>query len=219
MIVTIPFFPGLTDYERLKVSINQRGRNDGHHLLVLSRRVDEETAMEFEESVSEMFSSSTHRAVDPPREPGRFAMSNEMLRQALTFLNGASPRPGEVQDVTLLYFDPSLRVSKKGWADRIQSEYFAKGAPQVLAVQKIQTNKMKVPWGSVLFSKDYVDRSALLAHLPGSEHWREYLRHEIGKVMVNSKTLFPRGEESVLSQAFKTPRKKGKKAETTSETA
>lgn len=208
MIVTIPFFPGHTDYDRLVVSINGKGRNDGHHLLVMSRRVDEEAAMDFEDSISAAFTSSTHRVIDPPHDRGRYATSNELFRQSLTFLGAHTPRKGEPHDTPILYFDPALRAAKKGWADMIQSEYFTKGLPKVLAVQKIQANKMKVPWGSVLFSKGYVRDSALLAHLPGSTPWREYLRHEIEQVFVPSKTLFPRGDGAALSQAFKHARKK-----------
>jgi hypothetical protein len=210
VIVTIPFFPGHTDYDRLTVSINSKGRSDGHHLLVVSRRADEEAAMDFEASISATFTSSTHRVIDPPRDRGRYATSNELFRQALTFLSAHTPRKGEPHDTPILWFDPALRASKKGWADAIQAEWFAKGTPKVLAVRKSQANKMKVTWGAVLFSKGYVRDSALLAHLPGTTPWREYLRHEIEQVLVPSKTLFPRAEGSVVSLVnyVKTPRKK-----------
>lgn len=213
MIVTIPFFPGYTDYGKLTKSINSHGLCGGHRLLVISRREDEEAAMSFEESISEMFAGSTHRVVDPPREPGKFGVANEIFRQSLAYLKRYEPEPGEVSDVTLLYFDPLLRPSKKGWADAIQSEYFARGCPQVLSCQQTRQDGFKITWGAVLFNKGYVNGSALLPHLPPTDFWREYLRHELNRGMVVSETLFPRGPNSVVGQTNnRTPAGEAKEA-------
>lgn len=211
MIVAIPYFPGYTDYGKLTKSINSHGVCDGHRLLVISRRVDEEAAMSFEEGIADNFAGSEHRVIDPPRGGGRFAVPNEIFRQALWYMKKHEPRTGEVPEVTLLYFDPLLRTSKRGWADAIQSEYFARGMPQVLSCQKSQPDGHKVTWGAGLFNKAYVEESALLAHLPGGTHWRDYLRHEINHVLTVSETLFVRGKKSVLSQSQPS---KAKKVET-----
>lgn len=209
MIVAIPFFPGYTDYGRLTVSINSHGICGGHRLLVMSRRVDEEAAMDFEQGIADSFSGSVHRVVDQPREQGKFATTNEMFRQSLWYLKNYRPERGETEEATLLYFEPILRISKKGWADAIQSEYYAKGMPQALACQKGRADGYRGTWGAVLFNRDYVQGSALLAHLPSGQYWREYLRHEINHHLVVSETLFPKGPKSVVTQAHV----KSKKAE------
>jgi hypothetical protein len=201
MIVAIPYFPGYTDYSYLTKSINAHGLCDGHRLLVIGRRVDEEAAMSFEESVSENFSGSTHRVVDQPQQRGRFAVANEMFRQSLWYMKNYEPGEKEMTEPPLLYFDPVLRMPRKGWADAVQSEYFARGMPRVLACQKTRTDGIKEIWGAALFNKEYVTDSALLAHLPGHAHWRDYLRHEIGQHLVISETLFPRGKKAAVSQS------------------
>jgi len=201
MIVAIPYFPGYTDYGKLTKSINAHGLCDGHRLLVISRRVDEEDAMSFEESVSENFSGSTHKVIDPPRQQGRYAVANEMFRQALWYMKNYQPGQGEMTEPPLLYFDPNLRTPRAGWVDAIQSEYFARGCPRILACQKTRTDGVREIWGAALFNKEYVMDSALMAHLPGHVHWRNYLRHEINQHLTISETLFPRGKKAAVSQS------------------
>ena len=146
--------------------------------------------MEFEDKVAGSFSHHVHRVVDPPRAQGPYAMSNEMLRQSLWYMERHEPGKGEAPGMPMLYFEPTLVPSKPGWVNEIQSEYFAHGMPQVLTCFKTAGHR-RTPWGSATFSRDYPKNSALLSHLPPRVHWRDYLRHEIGQHAVVSVTLFP----------------------------
>ena len=177
MIITIPYFPGYANYSRLAAAIQKQGRQDGHCVMVVSRRVDEEAAMEFEDSVKDVFSNHVHRVVDDPVKSGRYAMSNEMFRRSLWYLDQHEPKKAEAPVDLMLYFEAAVVPVNPKWLDLIQSEYFAKGGPQVLSTFQESGS----PKGSVLFSRKYVASSALLEHLSPNVHWREYLRHEIGQ--------------------------------------
>ena len=95
MIAAIPYFPGYADYDRLVKAVRKHGRQEGHCVLVVSRREDEEEAMDLEDELKESFSHHVHRVVDPPSAPGRYAMSNEMFRQVLWYMDRHEPGKGE----------------------------------------------------------------------------------------------------------------------------
>ena len=192
MIIAIPFFPGLTDYDKAAATLLKQGDCPGHRLLVVTQRPDEEEAITFREELAPLFDKSVVKVIETPAEGGLVGLSNEMFRAAVRDL----PEPksgdwtGEINpNMPLLYFDPTWRPAKTGWLDSLQSEYFSNGAPSFTGCWTKNKAGEKVPYGPVLIAPGYAEGSGLLAHLPAHQHWRNYLRYEIGTKLIASRTI------------------------------
>ena len=192
MIVSVPFFPGLTDYDKAAASIIKQGDCPGHSLRVIVQRPDEEDAIAFKEELASLFGKAEVKTIEVPAEGGLVGLSNEMFRAAVRSL--PEPKSGDWAgernpNMPLLYLDPTWRPARTGWLDAIQSEYFSNGTPRFTGCWTKNKDGEKVPFGPVLIAPGYAEGSGLLAHLPPNRHWRNYLRYEIGTNIVASRTI------------------------------
>jgi hypothetical protein len=197
MILSIPFFPGLTDYDKFAEVLKKNGQCDGHVLFVVSLRSDEEAALAFRKKVEPLFARSFGKVLNPIEEGGMTGLANAMFKASARFFEGLKDQPGEPAGVPLLYMDPTWQPHKTGWMDSIQAEYFTKGMPQALCRFKTNSIGEKISQGPVLLARSYFAQTALLPHLPPRQHWRLYLRNEIGRSLIESETIGT-GDKSVV---------------------
>lgn len=197
MLVATPFFPAFTDYDNYAKALSAKGQCDGHTLLVVTQRQDEEGAIAFANKAGKRFSRVDIEVVDAVDGGRSTAVSNALFKAAIYFYRKYEGLPGETEDAPLLYNDPTWHPHKAGWLDSIQSEYFAKGCPKGLCRWRANDAGEKVTRGPILLSKEYALDAPLLPHIPATVHWRNYLRHELGQVVVASETIST-GGKSVL---------------------
>ena len=188
MILVTPFVPGSADYGVLASAMNRRGPQRRHAHVVLSRECDGEEAAEFGSSVSALFSKSVGRAVPDAESDTVRKRENALFRSACRFLASYEPLDGEAPGVPMLYYDQGWLPSGGQWLDRVQGEYYASQAPGALGKWKDVDGVMRL-WGPLVVGQSYARASALIDFLPDRVHWRHYLRHEIGRVMVESSTM------------------------------
>ena len=95
----------------------------------------------------------------------------------MRFLKAYKPDAGEPPNPPLLYLDPTWRPRKGFWLDKLQSEWFLKGAPAVMG----NPGDPEAPdfKGGILVGRAFVDRSTLLDQLPDNDHWRKFLAWEL----------------------------------------
>lgn len=192
MIVSVPFFPGLTDYDKVAATLVKQGDCPGHELLVIVQRPDEDAAIAFDEQTRHLFDRSRVKTIEVPAEGGLTGVSNELFRAAVRALPEATGGEwtGERNpNLPMLYLDPTWRASATGWLDTIQSEYFAAGTPAFTGCWTKNAAGEKVPFGPLLMAPGYSSGSSLLVHLPPHRHWRSYLRYEIGTRISASRAI------------------------------
>jgi len=170
---------------------------------VLNRPQDEEAAIGFADSLGTLFLKTVRHQV--PFEAGNIATANTFLREACSFLRDHKDEPGEAAGVPMLYSEPTWRPTGIGWLDAIQSEYYANRAPAALGRWKEHPTLGRTVWGPVVLGRKYAATTALMSFLDGRTHWREYLRHELGRSMVESTTIGG-GAKAVL-KPFHKPKK------------
>jgi len=198
MLVAIPFFSdeSFMDYNQFAKDLASKGQCDGHALLVVTQRHQEDEAIEFVNSIGKLF-SDTHIQVVEAVGGGTAALANTLFKAAVYFFRDYKGLVGQQGHVPMLYLDPTWNPANRGWLDAIQGEYFAKGCPKVLCRWKANDRGEKVSKGPVLFSKEYAVDAPLIPHIPANTHWRDYLRHEIGQVAAASDTIST-GTKSVI---------------------
>jgi len=196
MIVYIPFHPEVPNIGTLAETLLKRGQCDNHTLVVVAHRQYEPGASDFRNEVADLWSDASVVVTDAI-DGGLVAMANSLFRTTISHFKNRAPKASEPEATPMLYFDPSWLPSKNGWLDAIQSEFFYKGLPQVLANTTPNARGEKITQGPVLFSREYVKNTALVPHLPANIHWRIYLRHEIAVVEMESETIST-GSRSVI---------------------
>ena len=180
MILAIPYFPGLTDYDALSDAINKKGQMPNHVLRIISRVEDEDKAYSFGDSLSHLFLKSTFHGLEP-LERTNIQLSNDFFRAAAKFVYSYAPEQGEVPNPALLYFDPAYRPQKNQWLDAIQSSFYTNQAPDVFGQWKTSDEGARKFFGPFIITKNFVQKSALVDFLSSDTHWREYLQWELGK--------------------------------------
>jgi hypothetical protein len=208
MIVAIPFHPSLTDFDKYAKAIAAKGQCKGHALLVVSQRQHEEEALAFATEAGKAFDSVETSTIDAVTEGGAIGITNALFKAAVYFYRKWDGLPGEQGDAPLLYNDPTWTPRKQGWLDAIQSEYFARGGPKVLAWWRTNDQGEKITRGPVVFNKEYALDAPLLPHLPAGTHWRIYMRHELGNIAVASETIAP--DAPAVLRPVRTPQPKEK---------
>lgn len=198
MIFATPFHPSLTDFADYAKVLKRRGPLLSHIHLVVTTEAHQDEAYDFGEITSDLFLRSVH-VVLPKLDRTRNATANDMFRSALRFATRYEAKPNELADPALLYSDPSYRPAKTGWLNTIQSEYYLRGAPTVMAATEEYSDGLPLIRGPVIFSKDFPKKSGLLDFVPPTVHWRLHLRWEMARDFAETK-LFGRHADSVLRQ-------------------
>lgn len=199
MIFVTPYYPGLTDYGAYAKTLQKQGQCDGHTLLILTQRQDEEGATAFKIQVEKLFADVVVEVIDA--QPNAMVTANAFLKTAMNFFVAHKDPVSVKQELPMLYGDPTWKPTRIGWLDTIQGEFFASGMPKVLCRWKVDNVGDKISWGPVLFSREYAQDAPLVPHIPSNTHWRTYLRHEIGNVAVAAKSIGT-GQESVLKPSY-----------------
>ena len=189
MVIIVPFFPTLTDYDKWATVLKRQGQSDNHNLVVVTQRPHEEKAIAFKDSVATLFRKADVRVIDLVEQGGGIGVSNKLFKAAVYTFEESRPAPGEPGDLPMIYMDPTWRVTKIGWADGIQAEFYTQGRPRALGTGVRNAAGELVTRGPLVLSRQYVEDTALLPHIPANTHWRDYLRYEIGNVLVLSQTI------------------------------
>lgn len=193
MILAIPYFPGLTDYEQLAATLKKRGQLGGHVLKVISRIEDEADAYAFGDSISSLFLKATFHGLETT-ERTMIQLSNDFFKAACRIVYSYAAEAGEVPNPALLYLDPTYRPSKNGWLDTLQTAFYVHREPPVMGTFE---NDEKLFAGPVIITKKFVEKSALVDFLPPDTQWRLYLRWELAKEAQETE-LIGTSAESVL---------------------
>lgn len=191
MILAIPYFPGLTDYEQLAATLRKRGQLGGHVLKVISRVEDEADAYAFGDSIGSLFLKATFHGIET-QDRTMIQLSNDFFKAACRIVYSYAPEPGELVDPALLYLDPNYRPVKNGWLDTIQTAFYVNREPPVFG-----TFEDELVVGPVVITKNFVRKSALVDFLPPDTQWRLYLRWELAKEAQETE-LIGNSAESVL---------------------
>ena len=138
---------------------------------------------------------SAIRIVAP--EPNPVALANAFLRDACACLRDYKEEPGEPAGVPMLYTDPTWSPARIGWLNEIQAEFYANRMPVTMGRWEENPDGEKTIWGPLVVSRAYPPTSGLMAFLNGTDHWRHYLRHELGRDMIEATTI-GRGKLSAL---------------------
>lgn len=194
MILVTPFALGLTDYLDYTAYIRRRGKLLTHVHLIVARAEDEAEAYEFGEKLSDHFLSS-HTSILPAARRSANETAVDLFRAAARFTHAYKHSEGELPDPAMLYMDPTYRPEEPNWLDQIQSAYYLKRGPLVFG--KFTPSEPKILQGPAVFRKDFIKVSGLLAHVPPSIHWREYLQHEIRLNAVET-TMIGYGKTTIL---------------------
>jgi len=198
VIVSIPYFPDLTDYKSLSKAINANGQLQGHQLHVVCREEDETKANSFADSLVDTFGRA-HIAVLPATNRGPVQLANEFFRSACRFMWNFKPTsPEEEPEPVLLYFDPTYRPIKPLWANTLQSSHYLFRKP-VTGDFQLDDEGAQVPQGPLIISKDFVNKSGLIDSLGASQHWRLRLKWEFTKDFLST-NLIGKGQEAVLTK-------------------
>jgi len=195
MILATPLVPELADFEKYAAKLKAKGQLRSHVHLILCRTGDEVAAIEFDEATRALFFKSAVRLVAP--EANNVALSNAFLREGCTFLRDHEEEPGEPAGVPMLYNDPTWGPTRVGWLNEIQAEFYANRMPTTMGRWEDPKADEKVIWGPLVINRAYPATSGLMAFLNGTDHWRHYLRHELGRDMVTPATI-GRGKDAVL---------------------
>lgn len=184
MLIVIPYVSKLTDYEKLAQAIKGGGNLIDHSLHIVTRIEDEPYAVEFGNLVTDLFAKTTVQTIpDGLRTP--IQLSNELFRTACRFLWNYKPSEDEPKDLPMLYFDPGSRPSKQGWANAIQAQFYLK-RKDILGWFSDDEEGAPIPKGSLVLSREFVNKSGLLDSLGRESHWRSRLKWEFSKSFVNS---------------------------------
>lgn len=206
MILATPFVPGLTDYDDYAAALKRRGECNNHVHVVLVRSEDEPAAIDFDGETADLFLKTFCRVIQTDEETGNTKLANLLFKEAVMFLADYTPLAGEPSDVPMLYSDPTWRPAINQWLGKIQSEYYTLGAPPAMGLtREVQTGDDrtdKVLHGPLVIGHAYPRAAALLNYIPPRVHWREYLRHEIGRVMREATTIGI-GKDAVLKPQTK----------------
>lgn len=206
MILATPFVPGLTDYEDYATALKRKGECNNHVHAVIVRSEDEAAAIDFDGETAELFLKTFCRVVTPDEEIGNTQLANLLFKEAVLFLAGYTPLAGEPSDVPMLYSDPTWRPTTTQWLNKIQSEYYTLGAPPAMGLtEEIAVSDGRADYtlhGPIVIGQSYPRAAALLNYLPPRVHWREYLRHELGRVMREATTIGT-GKDAVLKPPIK----------------
>lgn len=183
MILATVYHPELpVDYAQLTKEL-KACRGSDHSVLVLSRRDDEDGAIDLTTKLSIIFGRHfVGRLLNNGQS--MIGTSNEFLVTALRFLKAYKPEGIEPKDTPMLYFDPTWRPKKRHWLDKLQAEYFLRGAPTVMADRTSEGFR-----GPVIFSREYLEKSALVNFLSPTQHWRKFLASELAGHCVHSTGL------------------------------
>lgn len=187
MILAIPFHPSVpVDYTKVVSEMIRLAGNKSHTALVISRPQDEQAGLDLTMSLAQSFGRHYHGVL---QHAGKTPLdtANLLFRTATRFLKAYQPNPDEPKNVPLIYFDPLWRPRGKFWLDTLQSEWFLKGAPAVMG----NPGNPEAPdfKGGVILGKEYVEKSALIDHLPENEHWRKFLAWEMFKNAVVTSSI------------------------------
>ena len=164
-----------------------------------SRPQDDEAAMDFAMGLQSAFKEV--RAIPTEAAGSVRAAANLLFSEALYHAARRKRRQDDPPVVPLVYLDPHLSPCKRKWLDQLQSEWFTLGQPVVMAAYTDDKDSTVPPdlGPAIVFSPEYVSRSALLPYLKDGGHWRRYLAWEIRSHAVKS-GLLGDGDEALLSQ-------------------
>lgn len=196
MILSIPYFPSLTDYKTLANDLRKRGQLLNHSLVVICHPDDEAEAYAFGQDISDLFLRSATVAL-PPSDRPKFGLSNDFFRAAVRYVESYKPQSGELADPALLYFDPAYRPTKNTWLDSLQADYYLKNAPMIFGNSKADEENARIFNGPLIISKTFYKASGLINYIPHEAHWRKYLKWELTKNSVETELIGTR-PDSVL---------------------
>jgi hypothetical protein len=219
MILCVPIYPGVTDFNHLARAIRLKKSTSHHDLLVVCRPEDEPLADTFYEAVRPLFKRS-RKIVLAPQPRGVVHVANDMFSTAVDFVTNipwkrlegvkhfmgltgearraAMVRNAEVKEMgpepTMLYLDPTYRPLVHGWMNQIELDYHKKDRPDIFGdiVDGFFT-------GPLVISRHFKAKSALVGFLPPNVHWREFLKHELANLGGETK-LIGTGGYSVLKK-------------------
>lgn len=189
MIVIVPFHPAIPLIETLAGSLKTHGQCEGHTLIVMAQRTEEEGASEFLRKTGKLFTEASVKLVDAMDHGGLVGVSNSLFKAAMHLFRERGGLKVGPEFPPMLYMDPTWHPSKRAWLDAIQAEFYAKGTPRILCRWKANDKGENESKGPVVFSKEYALETALLPHIPATTHWRHYLRYEMNNVATVSETI------------------------------
>lgn len=179
MILCFPYHPALPlDYGKFTEELKRRLGNKSHTVLVLSRPQDEDAAFTIATNLSNTFGRHfTGVLVRDGSTP--IETANMFFQTALRFLaqydrkREAHEPPG----TPMLYMDPTYRPEQNHWLSEIQSEFFLKGAPNVMG----DYGSPEAPdfKGAFVISPKYAQTSTLVNFLDAKTYWRKFLAWEL----------------------------------------
>lgn len=177
MILCIPYHPSLPlDYKKLASHLKTKGSHPSHSLMVVCNYRHEEEAFSFSMGLAKLFARQELVVTPDYPDEAPVRASNRLFAAAMKAFHKYVSQPPEHPTPAMLYYDPIYRPVKNRWLDDIQSEYYLKDAPMVLA------NFVKgLTVGPVVFGSKYPKSSKLIDFVPETTHWRRYLASELVK--------------------------------------
>lgn len=196
MLLTLAHHPKVpVDYDRVVSDLKRLAGNGGHTILVISRPEDEQRGLDLAMSLSQSFGRHYHGVLQTSGN-SIAETANLFFRTAMRFLAKYVPEKTEPEEVPMLYMDPTWRPKGKFWLDKLQSEWFLKGKPQIMG----NPGDPEKPdfEGGVIVGPSYAKSSTLVDQLPDDQHWRKFLAWEMFKSSVVTDSIGT--DESALLQ-------------------
>jgi hypothetical protein len=219
MLLVLAVHRSTPNIEKLAADLKRRGGYPEHTLRIISSREDEELAYRIGDELADSFpkgraTTETLPALTPrffqlPAPVQQTFLANAMFKKAMAFLEGYQYGPDEVPEAPMLYFHPLYRPTQQGWLNDLQSEFFLKGAPPVMARFEMiglrtdrnvkNPNVRQVTVGPVIFGRKCLGNLPLLGYLDDKEHWRSRMVHELASGAVATKAIGG-GKNSLLKE-------------------
>lgn len=208
VIIFLPVHASTPGIDRLVDDFKKKGSNPAHSLHIISTRDDEDLAFSIGDALSEHFHDVSTQALAVP-DKNLIKLANAMFFAAVKAYRGHKPAEDQVADQPMIYLDSTYRPTEKLVFDRLQSEFFLKGSPSVMARTETTgtgTAFKRVTVGPVILGRKFLESTILIDHLDDKTHWRERMCHELAEHCTETRQI-GRGQQSLLKQGnfVKTP--------------
>lgn len=201
MLIFLPIHRSTPGIERLVEDFKKKGSHPAHSLQIVCTREDEDLAFSIGDALSEHFHDVRTLALPVP-DKNLVKLGNAMFFAAVRAYRGHEPAEDQVSEQPMIYMDPTYRPQDKLVFDRIQAEFFLKGAPPVMARTESSGSKdtfKRVTVGPVILGRKFLETTILIDHLDDKTHWRERMCHELAEHCTETKQI-GRGNQSLLKQ-------------------
>ncbi len=199
MILALPIHNSVPGIDSIADDLKKKGSLKDHVLRVFSTKEDEDLAFKIADALSDHFKKvSTQTLPVAPRNAN--ALANDMFFAAFQWQKGYKPDADEVKEPPMLYLDPGYRPTAPNWVDQIQSEFYLKDSPAVLA-RTLTEGKgetyVRTTVGPVVIGRKFIETCTLIHFLDDKQHWRKRMVHELA-LDCKETTQIGNGNKSLL---------------------